>query len=670
MSRRTDSLSPNLLTLTGTGSDAQASPFFQPLNLIRPAYWHPAMNRLDLGDRQARTFFASLYPREASTNFLADFMHLPTSHRISLWVVPVSSDKAIRDLNREMQRLQATANATHRRGQVMDAFTPQAYQDAEELRRRIATQETKMYEMSLLVSLTTEGAGPFARADLEEASRAFLREAQGGMWEFRSAWLEQGSAFLSTLPLGRPTVTRPRPLDSLSLACTFALTSADVLEPGGVSFGFNQLTGKPILLNLADTRLYPAPHMVVIAKTRSGKSMLIKFYIIQRRMLDPDVSVMVLDPSKTIDYQPVSETLGTYVRLRPGTSQRLNVCDIAYPANLANLDPEDRMVLTNKVDYLRTLLYLMAHPEDPKGTWDAGVRPYISQVIKSVYTARGITDDPLSLVDPTTLHDSVPRLKVMPTLADLQQAFAAHANADMRAVAPLLEEWITGPMNVFNGQTNIRSNGGDPDKSPLEQAWITFNIEGLIENHPDRQHVVHFIIGEIMAQRMMESRRKKIIVLDEAHILFSNQATALWVSRLYRMAAKVNTQVVLITQSLGDMIGLPGQPIPGSEYARICLQSSYLKVLMFQDADNELELLAKEFTLDRSLTEFLQRAKQGEALIITHRFRALTRGKGAIPRSIEALITSNPDELKEEEATYVDPLAGRTPRPAIPQEVS
>lgn len=642
-------------------------PVFRPLDLVRPAYWQPRLNALDLGEEQARTFFAALWPREAHTDFLRPFFQASGGHRLSLWVEPIPTEKVMHDLNIELRRLQTTAFHAERQGRMADAYTTLAYQDAVALRDALAAQTTKMFHVSLLITLLAEGAGPQARDALEQASLDLRREAQATLWTLRSAWLEQGAAFLSTLPLALPKVTRPKLLDSASLACTFTLTSADVMDPGGVAFAQNLLTGKPILLNLADTTRYPAPHMVVMAPTRSGKSLMIKYYLVQRRMLDPDVHVLVLDPSKPIDYQHISEKMGTYVRLRAGSGQRINPCEIAYPANLAEMDPEDRLLLTQKVDYLRTLLYLMAYPDQPKGTWGQEVRPYINQVIRGVYEAYGISDDPLSLIDPATLDDPVPRLKPMPTLGDIQAAFQAHPVPAVARVATLFEDWITGPMNLFNGHTRIRAHGGVPDVPPLEQPWVTFNIEGLIENHPDRQHVVHFIVGEMMAQRMVQSRRKKIIVLDEAHLLFSQPDTALWASRLYRMAGKANTQVILITQSLGDLIGVPGQnPVLGQEYARICLQQSYVQILMRQGSKNELNLLQNEFSLDDSLVGWLEHhAKQGDALILgqgQQRFRAL--GHVNPPPSLLAWIGSNPDELPDRDEPYTDPLGGRVPRPA------
>lgn len=647
-----------------TAGRAALLPTINPLDIVRPVAWRPTISQLDYGAHLARTYMAVAYPREASTEFLIDFIRLPVPRRISFWIEPLPSEKIMAELNRSMERLQYKANSVARQGRIVDAYTPLAYHDAEMLRDRLAAQQTKMFDFSFMVTLVQDGTGPRAQTALIDAGRQFLREAQGTLWDFRPTWFEEGAAFLSTMPLGEPTIKRPRMLDSDSLACTFAITSADVMEPGGVTFGTNAFTRKPVILNLADSRLYPAPHMIVIAQTRSGKSMLIKYYLLQRRMLDPEVEVIILDPSKPIDYQRVSEEMGTYVRLRPGSQQRLNVCDIAYPANIAALDPEDRQLLSKKVDYLRTLLYLMAHPQDPKGTWSDQERPYIAPLIRGVYAARGITDDPISLIDPDTLEDPIPRLKPMPTLADIQQAFLTHEQPAMRHVGELLEDWITGPMNVFNGQTNIQAQAGVPGLPPLEQPWVTFNIDGLIDHHEELQHVVHFIIGEVIAQRMVQSRRKKIVVLDEAHVLFGNSETALWASRLYRMAAKVNTQVIMITQSLGDMVGLPTMPVAGAEYARICLKSSYVTILMRQTSNDELSLLAQEFTLQPADTQYLRQARQGQSIILTHRFRAMTYVK--YPKIVQDLITSNPDEvgdLQEHDAPFVDPLGGRVPVP-------
>ncbi len=611
------------------------------LDLVRPAAWIPRINSLDFGNKIAETLLAVAYPREAYTNFLLPFLRMRISRRLSFWIEPIASEKILAELTRRMESLQASMASASRRGKMSDPYSPIALNDAMQLRENLAQQTIKMYDFTFMATIWVEGSDSEATELLRQNVEEFQRQAAGSLWIFRPATFEQASGFLSTLPIGQPGISRPRMLDSDSVSATFPFIGGDAFERHGQYFGENLLTRKPVLLNISDTKLYPAPHMVVIAKTRSGKSMTIKNYLLQR-MMDPEVDVMILDPSPPIDYKAVSTVMGSYIRFKTGTDQRLNICEIVYPANVGELEEEDQKLLSKKIDYLKTLLAFMVHPRE-NGTWSEEESPWIEPVIREVYDRFGITDNPMSLIDPVgSLNMSKTALKPMPILEDLQQAFLKHESPEMRKVGALLEPWIHGTLSMFNGQTNLVSTN---NVSALDQRWITFNIEGIVSNHPELEQVVHFVIGEFIAQRMLASHRKKIVVLDEAHILFGNRDTALWVSRLYRMAGKMNAQIILITQSITDMIGDAGngQVIPGAEFAQKCLTNTYLRFLMHQDQDEEIRILQRQFGLTDAETRWLKEAQQGDGIIVSHRFHILTHV--IIPPNIYQLTTSNPDDL-------------------------
>lgn len=613
----------------------------EPWDLVRPAAWIPGVHTLDFGGRLAQSLMAVAYPREAYNNFLQPFLRLPLSRRLSFWIEPIATEKIVHELTRRMEALTATLYAAQQRGKMADPYTPVALQDAQALRDQLAQQTIKMFDFTFLVTLFVPGADEGAQEQLRLAIQEFQRRAASSLWVFRSTTFEQATGFLSTLPIGEPGISRPRMLDSDSVAATFPFIGGDVFEAGGQFFGENLITHQPILLNLHNTKLYPAPHMIVVAKTRSGKSMTMKQYLIQQ-MMQPDVDVMILDPSPPIDYRTVSETMGAYIRLRPGSDQRLNVCAIAFPANIGELEDDDQKLLSKKIDYLKTLLGLMVHPRD-LGQWSEDELPWIEPVIRQVYTAYGITDNPLSLIDPrTTLNMDQPQLKSMPTLSDIQQAFLQHPEPLVVKIGHALKPWIDGTMAIFNGQTNLKSSDGT---SALDQRWVTFNIESITSNHPEMEQVVHFVIGEFIAQRMLATARKKIVVLDEAHILFGNRDTALWVSRLYRMAGKLNAQIILITQSISDMIGDASgtQAIPGAEFAQKCLTNTYMQLLMHADKDEELRQLQRQFSLTDAECRWLKDAGPGDGVLVSHRYHVLTHVH--IPPRIYALITSNPDDL-------------------------
>lgn len=642
------------------GPAASPVPAVSLLDALRPIAWVPGPYAVDFGDRLARTLITLRFPAEAWTDFLDPFFRLPMSRRMSWWIQPMGTDWALTQLSRRIDQLQATVRSNAIHAQSGDPHTTPALEDALILRQRLARQETRMLAVSFAVTLLTDGSDAPAQFAARKQEAEFLQQATAaGLWIFRNASFEQSAGFWSTAPVGRPPLTIPQELDAESVALMFPFIGGDILEPHGIVFGEHPGTHAPILVNWYDRALYPAAHMTVAAKTRAGKSMAIKYFLIQH-LLRPDTEALVLDPSKPIDYQAISERLGTYIRLRPGSHATVNPLEIRYPEHYAELEPEDQALLDRKLEFVVPLVGLMIHPETG-GRWaDPYERAYVEKVCRELYTRAGITNDPASLLRPDTLTWTHPEYRPMPTLSDLQAAFA-HEQTDLSQLGPriatILDPWIRGTLGVFNGPTTV----------DLDQRLITLNVEALTGSRDDLRTVVHFVVGEILAQRMLTSRRRKMIVLDEAHVLFQNAETAQWAARLYRMAAKSNAQVVLITQGIRDLIGDPehGLIMPGADQAQTCLLNSHLKFFMHQDTQIELDVVAREFHLTPDELRWIREAEPGEGVLVTHRYHVPVYVR--VPDAIQSLVRSDPN-MGAASGAAPDPLGGR--RPVVPRRGS
>lgn len=634
----------------GSPTDAPSIPTLTLMDGLRPTAWVPGPYHLDIGERLATTLVVIRFPAEAWNSFLYPLYHLAYSRRMSWWIQPLSPDWTLTHLGRRIEQLQATLRSNMLHGQAGEAQTPAALEDALQLRQRLARQETRMYGVSFAVTLFTEGADSESVKEAMRQQADFLRQTRTLMFAFRNASFDQEAGFWSTAPVGKPPMAIPQELDAESVALMFPFIGGDVLEPGGVIFGTNPRTAAPIIVQWYDLKLYPAGHMVVAAKTRSGKTVAIKYLLIQH-LLRENTEALILDPSAPIDYQALSQMLGTYVRLRPGSRQTVNPLEIRYPDFYSTLDPADQALLDRKIEFLVPLIGLIIHPET-QGRWDDPYeRAYVESICQKLYAQFGITNDPLSLFRPDTVveHWAEPEYKRMPILSDLQAVFAGEPDALGPRIATILEPWIHGTLAIFNGPTTV----------DLSQRLVTLNVEAFTSASDELRNVIHYVVGEVLAQRMMVSTRRKLIVLDEAHVLFANKETGRWAARLYRMAAKSNAQVILITQGLRDLIGDPehGLVVQGAEYAQTCLTNSYLKLLMHQDTETELGLVEREFGLSPDERQWLQRAETGMGLLVTHRYHVPLMV--LVPPVVLDALKSDPAALNE---PGVDPLQGRRPK--------
>lgn len=639
------------LALVASPDDPAIPPPVPLYELLAPAGWGPTPLAVDHGNGQwSATLLAIQYPTLAHTGFLNRLMRAPVPRRLSFSLTPLATASVVSQLTRDMEQHLATLRILSKQGKPGDPYVQQAYEEAARLRDALAQNSLKMFAVSFAVTIF--GPSP---EDLRDNVRRFKEEAASSLWVIRETWLEHGLGWRTTLPLAEDLVKRDRRIDTDSLACAFPFTWREHIEPGGLFVGTNLLTGGPAFINLFNKRRYPASHLVFIGANRSGKSQTAKTLLLQA-LLDPQVDACVIDPSPPVDYGVIGQRLGRFIQIKQGAAaqDRWNLCAIEYPANIRDLDVDDRRLLSRKIGFLLTAIDLMAQAQPGQPGLDPEGRARVEAGLRAVYAARGITDDPVSLIEPDSLTLTHPVMKRMPTFRDV----VAHCATvpELARLATVLQPYCAphGTLDLFDG---------DQPPSALNVRFAVFNVHGLLQgSHLQLQNLAYLILGELIQQRMMASGRRTIVVIDEAHVLFSHPDTALWVARLFRMSAKLNSAVWLLTQSIADLVGEPGLPNPGAVQAKVCLNNTYLNWLGHADKDNELQLLAQQFGLTGSELAWIKGAEPGDGLWVSSRYHLLSHGE--VPPSLASLVSSTAAEQADLRVRAPDPLGGRVPRPA------
>ena len=209
-------------------------------------------------------------------------------------------------------------------------------------------------------------------------------------------------------------------------------------------------------------------------------------------------------------------------------------------------------------------------------------------------------------------------------------------------MAERLRPYVKGTLSMFSGETNVDLGG----------RLVILNVEALRQaGGQELQTVAYMMIGEHIRQRLMATRRRKLVGIDEAHILFARRDTAEFVSGLSRTAAKVGGRTMLITQSITDLIGDPktGIRAAGEQPARVYLGQVGTTVLLRNDKSDDVELIAGLFGLSDAEAEGILSAERGEGLLIAgdERVQVLVMA----PDVLHPLIVTDfvPDEAPEEE---------------------
>jgi len=311
------------------------------------------------------------------------------------------------------------------------------------------------------------------------------------------------------------------------------------------------------------------------------------------------VDINVIDPQA--EYSDFAKTFsGESIDISPGSDTVLNPFDLIGQT----LDEKKLSLLA----FFRVLL----------GEMDEGARAILDDCIDATYDGVGITKDPKTWS------------KTPPILGDLYDQVIPLTKSNKEiiykpsmSIVNRLKSYVTGSLRFLNQQTEIS----------IDNRVITFNIK----NTPDvGKGTVMFLLLEYIYNQMKKSRKRKILVIDEAWTVLSAGSEGEYILRLVKTCRKFNLGLVMITQDVEDVLT--------SRAGRAVLSNTATKILLKQDP-SIIQDLTKRFRLNEKEQRFLQTAGVGHALLIVGTMRSPIRIK-ASPEE-HRIITTNPDELME-----------------------
>jgi conjugal transfer ATP-binding protein TraC len=598
----------------------------ESIDLSQPGY-------IQIGENSfCRTLVVTGYPREVEPGWLSGVYAFPANIRIGTYVEPIDAKGSVQELSRQMRYHQASLLADAKRGRVPDPYTEAALHDATELRDALARGDAKVFQHHMYITVFVTSL-----EELNHTTQLIEAELESKLMESRRTTFEQDRGFKTTLPLGRVLLPRARNMDSFSLSTTFPFLSSELTHDNGEIWGINKLNNSIVLL---DRFSYMSAHTTTIAASGAGKSYWLKQLLTQSRF--QGIGGIIIDPSDREYYRFTKTFGGTYIRLGISSPDRINPFDIVIPKNVKNVADDEKKPVTQKVDYLKSLLEVMLEGLTVQE------KALLDDALYEVYRQKGMKDDWESILDPGSLaglqdgglvFSLKPKMKEMPTLADLLELLEADPTTE--DLANRLRPYVTGSLQIFNGQTNV----------DLENDLVVFDVHEIVSHSKGNlAPTAYFILTEFIMQKLRQSRKQRVVAIDEAHFLFRYLQTAQFVEALFRIARKLGAGISLITQSINDFLDSAG-----SKQAMVCLQNSSLVFLMKQQTMQAVDKLQEVFHLSDAEKYFLANADRGEGILLAGNQRVAL--KVEVPESLHRIITTDPVELarmEEEETQMVE----------------
>lgn len=219
----------------------------------------------------------------------------------------------------------------------------------------------------------------------------------------------------------------------------------------------------------------------------------------------------------------------------------------------------------------------------------------------------------------------------MPTLTDLQAAFAGRAEPEARGLAMALKLYTgEGSLNVFGGQSNVDVNN----------RFVVYDIKDV--GYKLKPMAMLIILDAIQNNLSRNRRRGKMtwFWVDECHLLFQDEMTASALSTIWKRARKYGGVPTGITQNVDSLLK--------SETCRTMLSNcNFIQILNQAAADREqLRVL---LNLSDAQVDVVTSAPKGQGLIYTGNNCVAFHSVFPKDNSIYRCLTSNMREIKEYE---------------------
>ena len=564
--------------------------------------------RFRMGAKLGAASILQILAPELNDRMLADFLELESSLIVTMHIQSIDQTAAIKQIKRKITDLDKTKmdeqKKAVRAGYDMDILPSDLATygaEAKKLLEDLQSRNERMFLMTFLILNTGD-----SRQQLENT----VFQAQGVAQKYNCSLqrldFQQEKALVSSLPLGVNRVNIQRGLTTSSTAIYVPFTTQELFQTDGepLYYGLNALSSNLIM---ADRKKLKNPNGLILGTPGSGKSFSAKREIVNVFLMTKD-DLLICDPEG--EYSPLVETLhGQVIQISPTSRQRINPMDL----NLNYSDDENPLSL--KSDFILSLCELIVGGRD-------GLKP----------TEKTVIDRAVRMVYRKYL--SSPRPENMPVLGDLYNALLMQDEREARHIATALEIYVSGSLNVFNGQTNV----------DISNRIVCYDIKELGQQLKKLGMLIvqDQVWGRVTANRSLG--RSTRYYADEFHLLLKEEQTAAYSVEIWKRFRKWGGIPTAITQNVKDLLS-------SREVENILENSDF--IYMLNQAAGDREILAKKLGISPYQLSYVTHSGEGEGLLFYGNVILPFADRFPKDTSLYRVLTTKPSEVRREAETCV-----------------
>lgn len=567
----------------------ELSGFEKIKEIIAPPGASFALDYFQIGEIYGRTILVLDYPSYLIGAWLSKVIILDEVFNLSLHFYPIDTSKILKGLEKQLARIEAQIEERAEQGKVRSPELETAYKNVEEIRDLLVQAEERMLRVGLYITIFAKD-----KKELELKTTKLIKTFESSLISTKKVMFQQKEGFISTLPLAQDELNSTYHLNSSTASSFFPFISTGIVDPKGIFMGINLMDGGVVIL---DRYRYENPHLLILARSGSGKSYTAKLEIMRSLMMNIDV--VVLDPEN--EYRSICETYGgTFLPLSLQSDYNFNPFDL--PPCQENENPIDvfKEHISNLIILIELLIGEKLNAED---------LALVDRALNQTYTAFNIL--------PQRGWEKVDRF---PTLNDFEKVLRGTVGGEK--IANRLYPFIEGTFSGFlNKQTNIE----------MENRIIVFGLKDLPEV---LRPIGMFIALNYIMNRVKRIQKRRLLIIDEAWWIMKQEFGAEFLLNVIKRGRKYNLAVTNITQDVEDFLNSPyGKPI---------ITNSAI-ILLLKQSTATADLLKEIFYLSEGEKNFLIQAERGNGILIA--------GSKRVPIFVLAsyaedqIIKTRPDQL-------------------------
>ena len=517
---------------------------------------------LMLGSKYARVIYLKDYAAFISDQFVNKLTDQSRSMMLSIDIVPVATDEAVREVERKMLGVETNITNWQRRQNANNNFSATVPYDME-----VQRKETKeyMYDLTgrdqrMVLAVLTMIHLADTKEQLDADTEALLKVGADHVCQMAVMRYQQLDGMNTALPIGTRKIDTFRTMTTESLAAFMPFKVQEIQEPGGIYIGENAVSHNLILCNM-DNLMNQS--MMLLGIPGSGKSFFAKLLIIAIALSTKD-DIVILDPEG--EYSPLVKALGgSVIRFAVGGTDWLNAMDM-----------ENGYGEGSPVAFKSQFIMSLLKQVDPEG-----IGPHQKSIIDRCVAQ---------------VCKEKKQTNIVATLCTVREKLLEQPEPEAQDIALTMELYTSGSLDIFAHETNVDT----------KNRIISYDIHDLSE---DLKQPGFVTITDAMLNRVnfnWAQGKKTHVIVDEFHIAYENEYSGNFFTSAWRQFRKRNASPVAITQNVDYLLDAP--------QARSMLSNSEF-IVMLNQAEKDQERLSQLLNISPEQMRYVNGSEAGSGLL-------------------------------------------------------